>query len=90
MDKVDVSTEDNEVESYDGRGADERTLGQRRSNLYIKISTSRAGWIKLLKIEILICIWWKQPISKRTSFMKIGKSKLPITKLSPITRGGPI
>ena len=32
-DKVDVSTDDNEVESYDGRGAEVRTLGQRRSNL---------------------------------------------------------
>ena len=37
VDKVDVSTEDSEVESYDGRGADERTLGQRRSNLEMKI-----------------------------------------------------
>ena len=33
VDKVEVSTEDKEVESYDGRGPDERTLGQRRSNL---------------------------------------------------------
>ena len=38
VDKVEVSTEDSEVESYDGRGADERTLGHRRSNLDVKIS----------------------------------------------------
>ena len=41
VDKVEVSTEDREVESYDGRGADERTLGQSRSSLgIIKINVA--------------------------------------------------
>lgn len=40
VDKVEVSTEESEVESYDGRGADERTRGQSRSNLDIKIKNT--------------------------------------------------
>ena len=37
VDKVEVSTEEREVESYDGRVVDERTLGHSRSNLDIRI-----------------------------------------------------
>ena len=37
VDKVEVSTEEREVESYDGPVVDERTLGHSRSNLDIRL-----------------------------------------------------
>ena len=44
VDKVEVSTEESEVESYDGRGADERTRGQSRSNLDIRIKNTAQSY----------------------------------------------